>query len=146
VRRTHRAPRIISDINITPLTDVMLVLLIIFMVTATFLVVEPSLNVRLPSAVTARNRPEPERTVTVVISRGGGLQVNGKRTDREHLVDSLIVAARNLPPGQRSVMVRGDRDADYGTIVYVMDAARLVGLRDVALATEPQENRGRRAP
>jgi biopolymer transport protein ExbD len=139
VRRTHRPSSIITEINITPLTDVMLVLLIIFMVTATFLVVEPSLDVRLPSAVTARSRPEPERTITVSISQGGGLKVNGKPADREHLVEALLAAARNLPPGERLVMVRGDRDADYGTIVFVMDAARLVGLRQVALATEPPQ-------
>lgn len=139
MRRTHRPSSIITEINITPLTDVMLVLLIIFMVTATFLVVEPSLDVRLPSAVTARSRPEPERTITVSISQGGGLKVNGKPADREHLVEALLAAARNLPPGERLVMVRGDRDADYGTIVFVMDAARLVGLRQVALATEPPQ-------
>ncbi|KPJ62532.1 hypothetical protein AMK68_04820 [candidate division KD3-62 bacterium DG_56] len=143
MRRTHRPSRIISDINITPLTDVMLVLLIIFMVTATFLVVEPSLDVRLPSAVTARARPEPERTITVSVAREGGIKVNGRASDREHLVEAMLAAARNLPPGERVVMVRGDRDADYGTIVFVMDAARLVGLTKVALATEPAEDRER---
>jgi biopolymer transport protein ExbD len=146
VRRTHRPSSIITEINITPLTDVMLVLLIIFMVTATFLVVEPSLDVRLPSAVTARSRPEPQRTITVSITRRGGLEVNAKPTDREHLVEALLAAARNLPPGERLVMVRGDRDADYGTVVYVMDAARLVGLRQVALATEPPPTPERTQP
>jgi len=143
VQRTHKPSRIITDINITPLTDVMLVLLIIFMVTATFLVIEPSLDVRLPSAVTARSRPEPECTITVSIARDGALKVNGKPADREHLVDALLAAARNLPPGQRLVMVRGDRDANYGTIIAVMDAARLVGLRQVALATESPYTRNR---
>ena len=139
MRRTHRPSRIITDINITPLTDVMMVLLIIFMVTASFLVVEPSLDVRLPSAVTARSRPEPEQTITVSVARDGALKVNGRGAAREHLVEAMLAAARNLPPGERSVMVRGDRDADYGTIVYVMDAARLVGLRRVDLATKPAE-------
>jgi biopolymer transport protein ExbD len=146
VRRTHRPSKIISDINITPLTDVMLVLLIIFMVTATFLVVEPSFDVRLPGAVTARSQPEPERTITISVSQAGDLEVNGGAVERKHLVESLIAAARNLPPGERLVMVRGDRDADYGTIVYVMDAARLVGLRQVALATEPNRAREEEAP
>jgi biopolymer transport protein ExbD/biopolymer transport protein TolR len=109
------------------------------MVTATFLAVEPSLNVRLPGAVTASAKPEPERTITVSITRQGTLEVNGRSSDREHLVETIQAAARNLPPGERVVMVRGDRDADYGTVVFVMDAARLVGITKVALATEPAE-------
>jgi len=127
---------IISDINITPLTDVMLVLLIIFMVTATFFVAEPAMKVNLPPAVTSEQEPEAGGEIAVIVNRTGALFVDNRPVRPVDLVQALMAAARRIPDERKTVVVRGDRQAAYGAVIWVMDAARLVGLRHVSLATE----------
>jgi biopolymer transport protein ExbD len=127
---------IIADINITPLTDVMLVLLIIFMVTATFFVTEPAMKVNLPPAVTSEREPEEGGEITVIVNRAGVLFVDNRQVRPADLVQALMAAARRIPNERKVVVVRGDRDDAYGAVIWVMDAARLVGLRYVSLATE----------
>jgi len=130
---------IISEINITPLTDVMLVLLIIFMVTATFFVAEPAMQVELPSAVSSELVTREEGEITVIVNREGELRVAGEPVSPDGLTQALLAAARNTPAKQKVVVVRGDREAAYGRVIWIMDAARLVGLRHVSLSTERPE-------
>ena len=127
---------IISEINITPLTDVMLVLLIIFMVTATFFVAEPAMQVALPPAVTSELVPKEEGEITVIVKQDGSMTVNDKPTTESDLTNALLDAARSIHADKKVVVVRGDREAAYGRVIWIMDAARLVGLRNVSLATE----------
>jgi biopolymer transport protein TolR len=131
---------IIAEINITPLTDVMLVLLIIFMVTATFFVTEPAMEVELPPAVTSGVTPQQDGEITVIVNAEGQLFVNGEATPAEQLTQSLMDAAREIIAEPKVVVVRGDTDAAYGQIIWIMDSARLVGLRNVSLATERPED------
>lgn len=135
LRNRDAGAKIISDINITPLTDVMLVLLIIFMVTATFFVAEPAMRVRLPSAVTGQKATDESQEISVTISKDGGIEVEGKQVALEGLVEELIAAARAVE-GSKIVRIRADREVRYSTIIFAMDAARLVGLNHIALATE----------
>ena len=132
---------IISEINITPLTDVMLVLLIIFMVTATFFVAQPAMQVELPSAVSSELVTREEGEITVIVGRDGTLLVAGESTDEKGLTQALMRAARAVHGTNKVVVVRGDREAAYGKVIWIMDAARLVGLRHVSLATERPEDR-----
>lgn len=128
---------IISEINITPLTDVMLVLLIIFMVTATFFVSEPAMQVELPPAVTSEIVTKGDGEITVIVNRDGDLFVNEQAVAAEELTQALMEAARELTTAdQKVVVVRGDTEAAYGQIIWIMDSARLVGLRQVSLSTE----------
>jgi biopolymer transport protein TolR len=127
---------IISEINITPLTDVMLVLLIIFMVTATFFVAEPAMQVELPPAVTSELVPREDGEITVVVKQDGGMTVDDRPTTETGLTNALLEAARTIQAERKVVVVRGDRQAAYGRVIWIMDAARLVGLRNVSLATE----------
>jgi biopolymer transport protein ExbD len=129
---------IISEINITPLTDVMLVLLIIFMVTATFFVSEPAMQVELPPAVTSELVPKEDGEITVIVKQDGTMTVNEKLTSKRELTNDLLEAARNTDASKKVVVVRGDREAAYGRVIWIMDAARLVGLRNVSLATANQ--------
>ena len=131
---------IIAEINITPLTDVMLVLLIIFMVTATFFVTEPAMEVELPPAVTSGLVPQQDGEITVIVNAEGQLFVNGEATPAEQLTQSLMDAAREITAEPKVVVVRGDTDAAYGQIIWIMDSARLVGLRNVSLSTERPES------
>jgi biopolymer transport protein ExbD len=130
---------IISEINITPLTDVMLVLLIIFMVTATFFVAEPAMQVELPPAVTSEIVTKGDGEITVIVNRDGDLFVNDQAVPAQELTQALMEAAREVTADQKVVVVRGDTEAAYGQIIWIMDSARLVGLRHVSLATETPE-------
>jgi len=137
--RNRRPPnKIISEINITPLTDVMLVLLIVFMVTATFFMAEPTMQVSLPSAVTGEKQVGETKEISVTISRIAEVEVNGKATTMQDLVKELMRAAKEIE-GDKVVRIRADKEVQYGAIIYAMDAARLVGLRRVALATAQEE-------
>jgi biopolymer transport protein ExbD len=127
---------IISEINITPLTDVMLVLLIIFMVTATFFVAEPAMQVELPSAVSSELVTKENGEIEVIVNREGQMFLNGQSVADKALTQSLLEAARRVQAETKVVVVRGDREAAYGKIIWIMDAARLVGLRHVSLATD----------
>jgi len=130
---------IIADINITPLTDVMLVLLIIFMVTATFFVTEPAMEVVLPPAVSSDLVTKEDGEITVIVTAEGKLFVNEQATQAEGLTEALLEAARETESERKVVVVRGDTEAAYGQIIWIMDSARLVGLRNVSLATERPE-------
>jgi len=133
----HDRDSIIAEINITPLTDVMLVLLIIFMVTATFFVVEPAMKVTLPSAITSQRELPAAGQIRVTINRAGSINLGRETVPRADLVAKLMDAARRVKSNTKVVVIRADREADYGTVIWVMDAARLVGLRRVSLSTEP---------
>jgi biopolymer transport protein TolR len=127
---------IIAEINITPLTDVMLVLLIIFMVTATFFVTEPAMEVELPPAVSSDPVPKQDGEITVIVNAQGQLFVNEEEISAEHLTQALLEAARETDSERKVVVVRGDTEAAYGQIIWIMDSARLVGLRNVSLSTQ----------
>jgi biopolymer transport protein TolR len=140
LQRQAAADTIISDINITPLTDVMLVLLIIFMVTATFFVAEPAMQVDLPPAVSSELVTKGDGEITVIVNREGALFVDEQPVAPERLTQALMDAARSIAADRKLVVVRGDREAAYGQIIWIMDSARLVGLRHVSLATVPTES------
>jgi len=140
--QTQDNAAIISEINITPLTDVMLVLLIIFMVTATFFVAEPAMQVQLPPAVSSELVTKGNGEIAVIVNRNGDLFVDEQPVSAERLTEALMEAARKIEADRKVVVVRGDREASYGQIIWIMDSARLVGLRNVSLSTErPEEKR-----
>jgi len=136
LNRKPKDPSIISEINITPLTDVMLVLLVIFMVTATSLIAEPVMQVELPSAVSGESAAPGNAEIIVVVDRDGRLLVQDQAVSAGQFSQSLLDAARRLDAERKVVVVRGDREAAYGQIIWIMDSARLVGLRHVSLVTE----------
>ncbi|KPL53531.1 hypothetical protein ABB55_16015 [Prosthecomicrobium hirschii] len=124
--------RPLSDINVTPLVDVMLVLLIVFMVTAPMLAA--GLKVNLPRADTARPLP-PRTPIVVTVTRDGGLSVDGAPVGRDALVAAL---GRQLAgDGERLVQIRGDRDTPYGEIVSVIDLLAAGGISRLALVSRP---------
>ncbi len=120
--------RPLADINVTPLVDVMLVLLVVFMVTAPMLAA--GLKVNLPQARTATPLP-PEAPVVVTVDRDGGVAVGTEPVARDRLVDR--VRAELGGDVDRVVRVRGDREASYGTVVEVVDLLASGGLTRLAL-------------
>jgi len=122
----------ISQINITPLVDVMLVLLIIFMVTAPIL--QQGVSVDLPEVTTAPLVGSEEQLV-VIVTKDGKVQLNDTPMKVEELGRKLS-AVMSVKP-DRQVYLRADKNVSYGKVVEVMAAVRTAGVRKLGMVTEP---------
>jgi biopolymer transport protein ExbD len=121
---------IVAEINITPLTDVFLVLLIIFMVTSS-VIANTGKKVDLPSAQEAGKTPP--KAVNVTISTDGTIQVDGDVVARDGLQAAIKAALEEAT--DKVVILRGDKEIVYGEAVYVLDQAQIAGAEGFALAT-----------
>ena len=122
----------ISQINITPFVDVMLVLLIIFMVTAPIL--QQGVNVDLPQ-VTVGPLTGKDDQLVVIVTRDGKVQLNDSPLKVEELQKKLAAILQVRP--DREVYLRADKNVPYGKVVEVMAAARNAGVRKLGMVTEP---------
>ena len=122
----------LADINVTPLVDVMLVLLIIFMVTAPMLAT--GIKVNLPSAKTAQPL-ENKEPVIVAVAKDGGLSVGRDEVSRDELAAKVKA---KLTDSNGVVQLRGDRDAAYGDVVSVMDELAANGVTRIAIVSGPR--------
>jgi biopolymer transport protein ExbD len=122
---------IIAEINITPLTDVFLVLLIIFMVTSS-VIANTGKKVDLPEAV--QQSQTPPKAVNVTITEEGLVQVNDQAVKLEQLRAHLEKALKATD--NKTVILRGDRKVVLEQAVYVLDQAQLAGAEGFALATK----------
>ena len=122
---------IVAEINITPLVDIFLVLLIIFMVT-TSVITSQGKEVNLPGAAVAKATPS---GVTVTIDADGGIQIGEKSVSAAALPQALKTALG--ASREKVVILRGDRKVLLGQAVSVLDAAQQAGASGIALATRP---------
>ncbi|KAF0183149.1 MAG: biopolymer transport protein TolR [Nitrospirae bacterium] len=118
-----------SEINVTPLVDVMLVLLIIFMVTAPLL--QQGIDVNLPKAK-GRELPAEER-VTIVIKKGNQFFLNETAMSRDALVKKLAAISKQNP----QVFLKADRDVPYGVVAEIMGEIKEAGIEKLGMVTEP---------
>jgi biopolymer transport protein TolR len=128
----------ISDINVTPLVDVMLVLLVIFMVTAPIL--QQGVAIDLPKVAAAPLAGEEEQLV-VNVNKAGQVFLN----DTPMALDALTtkLAAIHAARPDRQVFVRADQSVAYGLVMKTMSAVRASGLTKIGLVTEPPPERSR---
>ena len=138
-KRRHRRHAVMSDINVTPMVDVMLVLLIIFMVSAPLLTVGVPVDLPQTKAKSISQDQEP-LTVSVNLKGEIFLQSAAEATPIDQLVDKLkaIAEARGGGFDQR-IFVRGDRKLDYGSVMKVMARLTAAGFRKVGLVTEVEQ-------
>ena len=127
---------IVAEINITPLTDVFLVLLIIFMVT-TSVVANQSKQVDLPGAQVSETTPQ---GVTVTVLQDGTMQVNDVTTSDAELFKRLEAAHKDTR--DKLVILRGDKNVLLGKAVNILDVAHQAGATGIALATKPPDKKG----
>ncbi|MBR1735160.1 MAG: protein TolR [Alphaproteobacteria bacterium] len=139
-RTRERKLKPISDMNVTPMIDVMLVLLVIFMVTAPFLTV--GVKVNLPSA-NAPNVTENETPIVVHINSEGRIFIGDIEVSNETVSDKLIAITQEKEnPKETKIFVRGDRSLAYGIIMEVMSKISNAGFKKVVLVTElPKKER-----
>ncbi|OGF49797.1 MAG: hypothetical protein A2231_06200 [Candidatus Firestonebacteria bacterium RIFOXYA2_FULL_40_8] len=131
MRRYKVDDKIISDINITPLTDVALVLLIIFMVT-TPMILAGGINVKLPTATTADTTPQ--RNITISITQDGKVYLNDRETGFDGLQPALEQFLKNEK--DKTVILNADKSVMHGQVVRVLDIAKKAGAVKLAIAAE----------
>lgn len=128
-----------SEINVTPLVDVMLVLLIIMMVIAPML--QQGVPVELPQANNSTDKPDTSDQTIVNIDRQGELYVNSLPAREGEVVDKVKAALEGKK--EHIVYLKGDKEAQYGQIMKMMDALRAAQIESVALITErPAASKG----
>jgi len=122
-----------TEINITPLTDVFLVLVIILLITAP-LIQNTGLKIEVPTS-SSGDQPEQSKTLTVGIDKQGRFSVNGTIVPENNLSAALTRESQNA--SQKVLIVQADADATQRNVVKAMDAARQAGLRRIVFATQP---------
>jgi len=128
---------IVAEINITPLTDIFLVLLIIFMISSSAML-EGGLNVKLPSAkASSLAQNAAGNPIYITISKEGQILVDKEAADESNLAATIKTALANT--SEKVVVIRGDESIFLGKAVKIMDAARDAGAEKIAIATQPSK-------
>ena len=128
-----------SDINVTPLVDVMLVLLIIMMLVAPLL--QQGITVTLPKAINSADKPETRGQTTIAISVDKHVYLNAKEVPNPN--ENLGIAVKEVLEGKKQdekvVFIKADQGVDYGAVMATMDQLRAAGIEDMGLITlKPQ--------
>ena len=125
-----------SDINVTPFVDVMLVLLIVFMVTAPMLTVGVPVN--LPDS-NADSLPDDKEPLTLTINSKGEIFIQESKVSSEKIIPKLLAIAKNRTDTR--IYVRGDKSINYGRVLEIMGMLSGSGFTKVALISEPYKER-----
>jgi biopolymer transport protein ExbD len=120
-----------SDINLTPMLDVVFIMLIFFVVTTSF-VKESGVEINRPSAETTQQQEQ--ANILIAISPNGEIWIDGRSVDVRAVRANVERMRAEFPEGQ--VVIQGDRAAQIGLLVQVMDQVRLAGITDVAIAAD----------
>ena len=134
LNRSSKEP--ISEINVTPFVDVMLVLLIIFMVTAPLLTV--GVQVDLPET-SADTLPEESEPLTLTINSKGEVFIQETKIEFDNLIKKILAVSKNRTDTR--IYVRGDKTINYGRVLEVMGKLSGSGFTKVALISEPFKER-----
>ena len=127
-----------SDINVTPLVDVMLVLLIIMMLIAPML--QQGVAVQMPEASNTGEKPDTQDQTVVAIDSRGVFYVNLLRVQPDHLIPQVQRVLEDKK--EKIVYLKGDKDAKYSAIMDAMDAFRKAQIENIALITEKKQKQG----
>jgi biopolymer transport protein ExbD len=133
----HQAP--MADINVTPMVDVMLVLLVIFIITAPLFT--HAIKLDLPSAQSAP-APEKPETISLSINDAGMIFWNDQAIPQKELDEKLAIAAKKNP--QPELQLRADKATRYEVIAQVMAAAQSNGLTKMGFVTDPRDASGKK--
>jgi biopolymer transport protein TolR len=135
-KRRHTRRPVMAEINVTPMVDVMLVLLIIFMVSAPLLTV--GVPIDLPQTK-AKSLDQDKEPLTVSVNTKGEVWLQNSEIKIDELVAKLQAITRERGGQDERIYVRGDRKVDYGTVMRVMGRLSAAGFRRVALVTEVEQ-------
>ena len=136
-KRRHRRQPVMAEINVTPMVDVMLVLLIIFMVSAPLLTV--GVPIDLPQTQASSLDQTDKEPLAVSVNTNGQVFLQNTEIPLEELVPKLKAIAAARGGSDERIYVRGDKTVDYGTVMKVMGRLSAAGFRRVALVTEVEQ-------
>lgn len=122
----------ITGINITPLVDIVLVLLIIFMVTATF-IVTPSIKVDLPKAATGDATPT--SNLALVLDKSGTIYLNGRPASEDEI--KAFIRSEMAADKQVQAIISADKSASHGSVIHLIDIVKTEGVTKFAINVEP---------
>jgi biopolymer transport protein TolR len=128
--KLNRERNVLSEINVTPFVDVMLVLLVIFMVTAPLL--QQGIDVNLPKAK-GKDLP-PEERINLIIKKGGVIYMNDNPVSMTDMRKKLEAISKLNP----NVFLKADKDVPYGIVVEVMGEIKEAGIEKLGMITEPK--------
>jgi biopolymer transport protein ExbD len=129
----------IADINVTPLVDITLVLLIVFMVTAPMIMNTPSIKVELPKAATGDETLKSTLSLTLQREAAGGysLYANGEKTDEDKvkiLIPDMLTKNKDL-----QAIIAADKGIAYGDVIHIVDLVKSLGVHKFALNTDASQ-------
>jgi biopolymer transport protein ExbD len=127
-----------ADINVTPLVDVMLVLLIIMMIIAPLL--QQGVSLTLPSATNSSEKPETQEDTVIAITADGRFHLNGIMVPEGDLRRRVEDALEQK--NQKIIIIKADEDAAYSAVMAAMDELRAAGLEDIGLITDRRTSGG----
>ena len=124
-----------ADINVTPMADIMIVLLIIFMVITPML--QKGVDVKLPVAANSKERKDEPKSITVAIRKDAVVYLgSNKLENRAELIPQLKERLEDVPEGARMIFLKADRELAYSEVMKVMDLCREAGVEEVALIAD----------
>ena len=124
-----------ADINVTPLVDVMLVLLIIMMLVAPML--QQGVSVKLPTASNTVDKPEVQGQTVVAIGRDKQMYLNAKPVQESDMATKVNELLENAK--EKIVLIKADEEVEYGAVMAAMDQLRTAGIEDIGLITDPTQ-------
>jgi len=127
-----------SEINVIPLADVMLVLLIIMMLVAPLL--QQGVSVTLPRAANSAEKGDSQNQTVVAVGPNGDMYVNARPVPEVELATRVSEALEQTT--ERLVVIKADRDAEYGRVMAAFDQLRTIGVENIALMTDPPPTTG----
>jgi biopolymer transport protein ExbD len=126
-----------ADINVTPMADIMIVLLIIFMVITPML--QKGVDVKLPVAGNTKERKDEPKSIIVAIKKDSTTYLGGTKLDNQaELLPQVKERLQDLPEGSRMAYLKADDALAYSEVMKVMDLLREAGVEEVALIAEPK--------
>ena len=132
---------VMADINVTPMADIMIVLLIIFMVITPML--QKGVDVKLPIAGNTKEKKDEPKTIVVAVKKDSSTFLGGVRVEKqEDLVGQLKERLEDVAEGSRVVYLKADAELPYSEVMKVMDLAREAGVEEVALIAEQKAGGG----
>jgi len=126
---------VMADINVTPMADIMIVLLIIFMVITPML--QKGVDVKLPQAVNSKERKDEPKSIVVAVKRDTTTYLGAQKLDDQNQLQALVKERlQDLPEGSRMIYLKADDQLPYSEVMKVMDLCREAGVEEVALIAE----------
>ena len=125
-----------SEINVTPMADIMIVLLIIFMVITPML--QKGVDVKLPMAGNTKERKDEPKTIMLAIKKDGTIFLNQVKVGNPETELTALIKERLEEVQDKVIYLKGDEGIEYGKIMAVMDLVRAGGVEEVALIAEPK--------